>query len=273
MWKHINGTGLKTLINNSLSHGRGRTKGKGQGCSREKSNGKGDRQGKGNSKGRGRNQSNTNQSRGRGNSQKDQGNAGRRQDGEKSKEKSKNKGKQPICQYCEKPGHVSRECFKRIADETTTNATTNSSQQLTIEDDLDILFQNTPYVRSDEEESDDETMEEEVVYRPTYTMSQETNNSDTVSTAQTTENHDQTEEKTTIMGDQSTLTFGGQDETENSINVQASFGDYDREMGQEKIPHTAKSRHDRTRWTTQDSHAAQKRPREQPRKNKTNRKL
>ncbi len=60
----INGTGLKTLINNSLSHGRGRTKGKGQGRSREKGNSKGDRQGKGNGKGRGRNQSNTNQSRG-----------------------------------------------------------------------------------------------------------------------------------------------------------------------------------------------------------------
>ncbi len=91
-------------------------------------------------------------------------------------------------------------------------------------------------MRSDEEESDDETMEEEVVYRPTYTMSQETNNSDTVSTAQTTENHDQTEEKTSIMGDQSTRTFGGQDETENSTSTQASFGNYDREMGQEKIP-------------------------------------
>jgi hypothetical protein len=50
-------------------------------------------------------------------------------------------------------------------------------------------------------------MEEEVVYRPTYNMSQETNNSDTVSTAQTTENHDQTEVKTTIAGDKSALTF------------------------------------------------------------------
>jgi hypothetical protein len=38
------------------------------------------------------------------------------------------------------------------------------------------------------------------------------------------------------MGDQSTLTFEGQDETENSTNEQASFGDYDREMGQETIP-------------------------------------
>jgi hypothetical protein len=44
-------------------------------------------------------------------------------------------------------------------------------------------------------------------------MSQETNNSDTVSTAQTTEHHDQTEVKTTIAGDQSTLTFGGQDQS------------------------------------------------------------
>ncbi len=75
-----------------------------------------------------------------------------------------------------------------------------------------------------------------MVYRPTYNMSQETNNSDTVSTAQTTENHDQIEAKTTIKGDQSTLTFGGQDWTENSTNAQASFGDYDREMGQETIP-------------------------------------
>ena len=57
-----------------------------------------------------------------------------------------------------------------MADENTTTTTTNSSQQLTIEDDLDILFQNTLYVRSDDEESDDETMDEEVVYRPTYTM-------------------------------------------------------------------------------------------------------
>ncbi len=87
-----------------------------------------------------------------------------------------------------------------IADETTKNTTTNSSQQLTIEDDLDILFQNTLYVRSDDEESDDETVEEEVVYRPTYDRSQETNNSDTVSTAQTTKNHDRTEAKTTITG-------------------------------------------------------------------------
>jgi hypothetical protein len=47
------------------------------------------------------------------------------------------------------------------------------------------------------------------VYRPTYHMSQQTNNSDKVSTAQTTENRDQTEAKTTIAGDQSTLTFGG----------------------------------------------------------------
>ncbi len=91
-------------------------------------------------------------------------------------------------------------------------------------------------MHSDDEESDDETMEEEVIYRPTYNMSQETNNSDTVSTAQTTENHDQTEAKTTIMGDQSTLTFGGQDGTENSTNAQASFGDYDREIGQATIP-------------------------------------
>ncbi len=68
-------------------------------------------------------------------------------------------------------------------------------------------------------------------------MSQEANNSDTVSTAQTTENHDQTEAKTTIRGDQSTLTFGGQDGTEKSTNAQASFDDYDdREIDQETIP-------------------------------------
>jgi hypothetical protein len=91
-------------------------------------------------------------------------------------------------------------------------------------------------MRSDDEESDDETMEEEVVDRPTYNMPQETNNSDTVSTAQTTENHDQTEAKTTITRDRSTLNFGGQDGTENSTNAQASFGDYDREIGQETIP-------------------------------------
>jgi hypothetical protein len=224
----INGTGLKTLINNSLSHGRERTKGKDQGRSREK----------GNSKGRERNQSNTNQSRGRGNSQRNQGNAGKRQDGDKSKEKGKIRWKPSVCHYCEKQGHVSRECPKRIADETTTNTTTNTSQQLTIEDDLNILFQNTLYVRSDDEESDDKTMEEEMVYRPTYNMSQETNNSDTVSTAQTTENHDQIEAKTMLTGDQSTPTFGEQDGTENSTNAQASFGDYDREMGQETIPPT-----------------------------------
>jgi hypothetical protein len=232
----INGTGLKTLISNSLSHGRGRTKGKGQSRSREKSHGKRDRQGKGNSKGRGKNQSNTNQSRGRDNSQNNQDNAGKRYDGDKTKEKGKLRWKQPICHYCEKTGHISRECPKRIADETAKTTTTNSSQQLTVEDDLDILFQNTLYVRSDDEESDDETMEEKVVYRPTFNMSQGTNNSDTVSTAQTTENHEQTEAKTTIMGDQSTLTFGGQDGTENSTNAQASFGDHDREIGQETIP-------------------------------------
>ncbi len=75
-----------------------------------------------------------------------------------------------------------------------------------------------------------------MVYRPTYTMSQETHNSDTVSTAQIAENHDQTDEKTTIMADQSTLTFEGQNAIENSTNEQASFGDYDSEMGQETIP-------------------------------------
>ncbi len=107
---------------------------------------------------------------------------------------------------------------------------------LTIEDDLDILFQNTLFVRFHDDESDDETMEEEVVYRPTYDISQETHNSDTVSTAQTTENHDQTEAKTIMTGDQSTPTFGEQDGTENSTNAQASFGNYDREMDQETIP-------------------------------------
>ena len=64
----------------------------------------------------------------------------KRQDGEKSKEKGKNKGKQPVCQYCEKQGHISRDCFKRMADENTTTTTTNSSQQLTIEDDIDSAF-------------------------------------------------------------------------------------------------------------------------------------
>jgi hypothetical protein len=67
-------------------------------------------------------------------------------------------------------------------------------------------------------------------------MYPETNNSDTVSTAQTTENHHQTEAKITISGDKSTLTFEGQDGTENSTNAQASFGDYDRENGKETIP-------------------------------------
>ncbi len=81
-----------------------------------------------------------------------------------------------------------------------------------------------------------ETMEEEVIYRPTYHMSQETSNSNTVSTAQPTENHDKTEAKTTIAGDQWTLTFGGQNETEDSINTQASFGDYNRAICQETIP-------------------------------------
>ena len=229
----LNGTGLKTLINNSLSHGRGRTKGKGQGRSREKGNGKGDRQGKGNSKGRGRTQSNTNQSRGRGNSQRNQGNAGKRNDGEKSKEKPQGKGTKGNCNYCDKPGHFSRECRKRIADETTTNTTTNSSQQLTIEDDLDVLFQNTLYVRSDDEESDDETMEEEVVYRPPYNMSQEINNSDTVPTAQNPETLVQTRAENTIAAEQAPLTFGEQDETEIALNTHDSFGDYGKEKGQE----------------------------------------
>jgi hypothetical protein len=51
-----------------------------------------------------------------------------------------------------------------------------------------------------------------------------------------TENHDQIEAKTTMTGDQPTPTFGGQDGTENSTNAQASFCDYDREMGQKMIP-------------------------------------
>jgi hypothetical protein len=131
---------------------------------------------------------------------------------------------------------TSAECPKRIADKTTTKTTTNSSQQLPVEDDLDILFQITLYVRSDDEESNDETMEEELVYRPTYNMSQEINNSDIISTAQTTDNHDQTEAKTTISGYQPSLTFGGPDGTEKSTNAQAFFGDYDREIGQETIP-------------------------------------
>ncbi len=38
------------------------------------------------------------------------------------------------------------------------------------------------------------------------------------------------------MEDHSTLTFEGQDETEKLTNTQASFGDFDREMGQETIP-------------------------------------
>ncbi len=75
------------------------------------------------------------------------------------------------------------------------------------------------YVRFDDEESDDETMEEEVVYQPTYNMPQETNKSDIVSTAQTTENHDQIEAKTTMTGDQSTPTVGEQDGTKNSNNA------------------------------------------------------
>ncbi len=91
-------------------------------------------------------------------------------------------------------------------------------------------------MRSDDEESDDETMEEEVVHRPTYNMSQETNNSDTIFTAQTIENHDQIEAKITIAGDKSTPTFEGQDEAENSTNAQVSFSDYDRDNGKETIP-------------------------------------
>ncbi len=105
------------------------------------------------------------------------------------KKRARSGGNNQFDTIARRQGHVSRECPKRIADETTTNTTTNSSQQVTIEDDLDILFQNTLYVRSDDEESDDEIMEEEVVYSPTYNMSQETNNSDKVSTAQTNENH------------------------------------------------------------------------------------
>jgi hypothetical protein len=161
--KAQNGMESKTLINSLLSHGSGRNKGKGQGRHRdhERGNGKGDRQGKGNSKRRGRNQSSTNKSRGRGNSQKNQGNAGKREDGEKPKEKTQVKGTKGNCSYCDKSEHFNRECPKRIADEAKANTTTNSLQQLTIEDDLDVLFQNTLYVHSDDEESDGETMEEE----------------------------------------------------------------------------------------------------------------
>ncbi len=77
-----------------------------------------------------------------------------------------------------------------------------------------------------------------MVYRPTYTVSQETNNSNPVSTVQTSEIQDQTNAKITIADDKSTLTFEGQDETEHSTNTQDSFRDYDRENGQETIlPH------------------------------------
>jgi hypothetical protein len=157
---------LKTLISNSLSHGRGRNKGKGQSRNRdhERGNGKEDRQGKGNSKGRGRNQSNTNKSRGRGNSQRNQGNAGKRHDGKKSDGE-----KSPLATIATlrdtSAGSVQS---MRIADEAKKQTTTHSSQQLTIEYDLDVLFQNMLYVHSDDEASDDETMEEEVVYHPTH---------------------------------------------------------------------------------------------------------
>jgi hypothetical protein len=228
--KAQNGMDGKSLINNSLntSHGRGRGKGKGQGRNRDQERGKsrGYRQSKGNSKGRGRNKSNTTKSRGRGNSQKRWGNAGKRQDGEKAKEKTQVKWTKGTCSYCDKPQNFNRDCPKRIADETKTTTTTNSSQQLTIEDYLDVLFQNTLYVHSDDEASDDETMEEEVVYDFANNVSQETHNSDTVSTAQNSEIQDQTNAKITIEADKTPLTFEEQDETEIALNAQAYFGDY-----------------------------------------------
>jgi hypothetical protein len=93
----------------------------------------------------------------------------------------------------------------QLADEAHTTTATNSSQQLTIKDDLDILFQNTLYVRFDDEESDDETMEEEVIYRPTYNMPQEINNSDTVPTAQNPEILVQTQAENTSAAEQTPL--------------------------------------------------------------------
>jgi hypothetical protein len=108
----------------------------------------------------------------RGNSQINQGNAAKRHDGEKSKEKANPNGKATLFTIAtlRDTSAVSRECPKKIADEVKKQSTTNSSQQLTIEDDLDVLFQNILYVHYDDEASDDETMEKEVVYRPTYTM-------------------------------------------------------------------------------------------------------
>jgi hypothetical protein len=82
-------------------------------------------------------------------------------------------------------------------------------------------------------------------------MSQEINSSDPVSTAQTSKNKDQNNAKITNAEDKSTLTFEGQDETENSTNAQASFGDNDRENGEETIPHHCQ-------------HLAPPAPREQP---------
>ncbi len=272
----------KSLTNNSLntSHGRGRGKGKGQGRNRdqERDKGRGDRQSKGNSKGRGRNQSNTTKSRGRGNSQKRWGNAGKRQDGEKSKEKTQVKWKKGTCSYCDTPGHFNRDCQKRIADETKTTATTNSSQQLTIEDDLDVLFQNTLYVHSDGEAYDDETMEEEVVYDFTNNLPQETHNSDTVPTAQNPEIQVQTNAEITIEAEKTPLTFEEQDETEIALNAHDSFGDYGKEKGQEVIPpHGSFSAHPElgathTSLTQTESEEVSKQPEERQKHAKTSRK-
>jgi hypothetical protein len=77
-------------------------------------------------------------------------------------------------------------------------------------------------VHSDDEASDDERMEEEVVYRPIYTMSHETNNSDTVPTAQNPVIQVKTNAEITIEADKTPLTFEEQDETEIALNAQDS---------------------------------------------------
>jgi hypothetical protein len=79
-------------------------------------------------------------------------------------------------------------------------------------------------------------MEEEVVYRPPYNMSQEINNSDTVPTAQNPEILVQNQAENTIAAEQAPLTFGEQDETEIALNAHDSFGDYGKEKGQEETP-------------------------------------
>ncbi len=139
-------------------------------------------------------------------------------------------------------------------------------------------FQNTLYVHSDDEASDDETMENEVVYDFTNNLSQETHNSDTVPTAQNLEIQDQTNAEITIEAEKTPLTFEEQDETEIALNAHDSFGYYGKEKGQEAIPpHESFSAHPEpgathTSLTQTESEEVSKQPEERQKHAKNSRK-